>query len=108
VGLAPDPAAPRAEPLHADAIRDRVLATVVNEAASAVEDRTASPVAIDTAMRLGTNWPQGPLAWGERLGLVRVVALLDALAATAPDARYAVVPLLHSLAASGGSFFDVA
>jgi len=105
-GLAPDPAPRGTEPLHADAIRDRVLATVVNEAASAVEDRTASPVAIDTAMRLGTNWPEGPLAWGERLGLGRVVATLDALAATAPDARYAVVPLLRSLAGSGGSFFD--
>jgi 3-hydroxybutyryl-CoA dehydrogenase len=85
-----------------------VLATAVNEAASAVEDRTASPVAIDTAMRLGTNWPKGPLAWGEHLGLGRVVATLDALAATAPDARYAVVPLLRSLAGSGGSFFDAA
>jgi 3-hydroxybutyryl-CoA dehydrogenase len=106
VGLVPDPAPRAAEPLTPGAIRDRVLATVVNEAASAVGDRTASAVAIDTAMRLGTNWPQGPLAWGERLGLGRVTATLDALAATAPDARYAVVPLLRSLAGSGGSFFD--
>jgi 3-hydroxybutyryl-CoA dehydrogenase len=105
-GLVLDPAAREAEPLSAGAIRERVLATVVNEAASAVEDRTASPVAIDTAMRLGTNWPEGPLAWGERLGLGRVIATLDTLAATAPDARYAVVPLLRSLAGSGGSFFD--
>ena len=27
------------------------------------------PDAIDTAMRLGTNWPEGPLGWGERIGL---------------------------------------
>jgi 3-hydroxybutyryl-CoA dehydrogenase len=107
-GLVPDAPPRGATPLDADAIRDRVLATVVNEAASAVEDRTASPAAIDTAMRLGTNWPEGPLAWGERLGLGRVVAILDALAATVPDARYAVVPLLRSLAGSGGSFFDAA
>jgi len=105
-GLLPDSPPRRAEPLTAGAIQDRVLATVANEAASAVEDRTASPVAIDTAMRLGTNWPEGPLAWGERLGLGRVAATLDALAGTSPDARYAVVPLLRSLAGSGGSFFD--
>jgi len=105
-GLVPDPAPREAEPLTAGAIRDRVLATVVNEAASAVADRTASPVAIDTAMRLGTNWPEGPLAWGERMGLGHVVATLDALAATDRDARYAVVPLLRSLAGSGGSLFD--
>ncbi|MGH2463493.1 MAG: 3-hydroxyacyl-CoA dehydrogenase NAD-binding domain-containing protein [Candidatus Limnocylindria bacterium] len=103
-GLAPDPTSPL-EALPGNAIRDRVLATVVNEAASAVEDRTASPAAIDTAMRLGTNWPEGPLAWGEELGLQRVVSVLDALAAAAPDPRYAVVPLLRSLAGSGGSFF---
>ena len=107
-GLAQEPPIPPAEVFSADAIRDRVLATIVNEAASAVEDWTASPVAIDTAMRLGTNWPEGPLAWGEQLGLVRVVALLDALAATAPDARYGVVPLLRSLSGSGGSFFGTA
>jgi 3-hydroxybutyryl-CoA dehydrogenase len=70
-----------------------------------VEDGTARPEAIDTAMRLGTNWPRGPLAWGEERGLVRVVATLDTLAATAPDDRYAVVPLLRARAASGGSFF---
>ncbi len=58
-----------ASALSGDAITDRVLATIVNEAASAVEDRTARPEAIDTAMRLGTNWPQGPLAWGEERGL---------------------------------------
>ncbi len=91
--------------LPEEAITDRVLAAIVNEAASAVEDGTAGPRAIDTAMRLGTNWPTGPLAWGEERGLARAVEILDALAAAAPDARYAVVPLLRSLAGSGGSFF---
>jgi hypothetical protein len=57
-------------------------------------------------MRLGTNWPQGPLAWGEVRGLRGAVETLDALAATAPDARYVVVPLLRSRAGSGGSFFS--
>jgi 3-hydroxybutyryl-CoA dehydrogenase len=99
------PAVDAAGPLPGEAITDRVLAAIVNEAASAVEDGTARPGAIDTAMRLGTNWPRGPLAWGEERGLVRVVATLDTLAATAPDDRYAVVPLLHARAASGGSFF---
>ena len=101
----PDVAA-GATALTGGAITDRVLATIVNEAASAVEDRTARPAAIDTAMRLGTNWPRGPLAWGEEWGLARAVEALDALAATAPDARYVVVPLLRTLAGSGGSFFS--
>jgi 3-hydroxybutyryl-CoA dehydrogenase len=91
--------------LGAEAITDRVLAAIVNEAASAVEDGTARPEAIDTAMRLGTNWPQGPLAWGESRGLDQAVAILDDLATAAPDDRYAVVPLLRSRAAAGASFF---
>jgi 3-hydroxybutyryl-CoA dehydrogenase len=95
-------------PLGADQIRDRILATIVNEAASAVEDATARPEAIDTAMRLGTNWPNGPLAWGEERGLADAVAALDVLAANAPDDRYAVVPLLRLLAERGGSFFTEA
>jgi 3-hydroxybutyryl-CoA dehydrogenase len=97
-----------ATPLPGEAVADRILATIVNEAASAVADHTATPEAIDTAMRLGTNWPEGPLAWGERRGLERAVATLDGLAATVPDDRYAVVPLLRDLAGSGRSFFGAA
>ena len=101
-------AGPSTAPMNADAIRDRILATIVNEAASAVEDATARPEAIDTAMRLGTNWPNGPLAWGEERGLTAAVATLDDLAAHASDDRYAVVPLLRSLAERSGSFFTEA
>jgi len=102
---APWPGLDRAasSPATPSAIVDRVLAAVVNEAASAVEDRMATPDAIDTAMRLGTNWPEGPLAWGQAVGLDRVVATLDHLAARAPDSRYAVVPLLRATAEHGGS-----
>ena len=94
-----------AEPLDRAGIQDRILATIVNEAASAVEDRTATPESIDAAMTLGVNWPSGPLAWGERMGLTDAVAILDGLAASAADDRYAVVAILRSLAERGGSFF---
>jgi 3-hydroxybutyryl-CoA dehydrogenase len=96
---------PRAQPLDQAQIEARLLATIVNEAASAVADGVATPDAIDTAMRLGTNWPQGPLAWGERIGLPSVVHSLDALHATIPDGRYRVTPLLRVLAERNGSFF---
>ena len=96
----PQPA--RLEPAQIEA---RILAAIVNEAASAVADGVATPESVDTAMRLGTNWPEGPLAWGERIGLVPVVHTLDALHAAVPDGRYRTVPLLRSLADSGASFF---
>ncbi len=95
---------PLMQPLDAPQIEARILAAIVNEAASAVADGVATPDAIDTAMQLGTNWPEGPLAWGERIGLASVVHTLDALHASVPDGRYRVVPLLRALAADGGSF----
>ena len=94
---------PRQPQLAPAQIQARVLAAIVNEAASAVADRVAAPDVIDTAMRLGTNWPDGPLAWGERIGLASVVHTLDALHAAVPDGRYRAVPLLRA-AADGGSF----
>ena len=96
---------PRVEQLDAAQIEARILAAIVNEAASAVADGVASPDAIDTAMRLASNWPEGPLAWGERIGLSSVVHSLDALHAAVPDGRYRVTPLLRGLADQGGSFF---
>jgi 3-hydroxybutyryl-CoA dehydrogenase len=86
-------------------IAERLLATIVNEAASAVADGVAAPESIDVAMRLGANYPYGPLEWGERVGLATAVRTLDALAVGSPDGRYRVVPLLRSLAEGGGSFF---
>jgi 3-hydroxybutyryl-CoA dehydrogenase len=104
-GVERRPDGPRVDHLTPEQIGARVLATIVNEAASAVADGVATPVAIDTAMRLGTNYPSGPLEWGERIGLDHVLHTLDALNGTVPDGRYRAVPLLRQLAARGGSFF---
>lgn len=103
--LAQRPTGPLQERLNDEQIAARVLAAIVNEAASAVSDGVATPEGIDTAMRLGANYPSGPLEWGERIGLARVVKTLDALQAAVPDGRYRVVPLLRSLAERSGSFF---
>lgn len=103
--LARRPGDPAVPALDEQAIAARILATIVNEAASAVADGVATSEAIDIAMRLGTSYPSGPLEWGERIGLSHVVHTLDALHATVPDGRYRVTPLLRSLADHGGSFF---
>jgi 3-hydroxybutyryl-CoA dehydrogenase len=96
---------PRPPELDPAQVEARILAAIVNEASSAIADGVATPDAVDTAMRLGTNWPDGPLAWGERIGLASVVHTLDALHAAVPDGRYRAVPLLRSLSESGSSFF---
>ena len=105
-GISRRNAARAAEHLTAEQVTARLLATLVNEAASAVAEGVAAPAAIDTAMRLGTNYPSGPLEWGEGVGLADVVRTLDGLHAAVPDGRYRVVPLLRSLAERHGSFFE--
>jgi 3-hydroxybutyryl-CoA dehydrogenase len=92
--------------LDAPQIEARILACIVNEAASAVADGVGAAEAIDTAMRLASNWPEGPLAWGERIGLASIVHTLDALHAVVPDGRYRVEPLLRAIADRGESFIE--
>jgi 3-hydroxybutyryl-CoA dehydrogenase len=104
-GIEQRPDGPRVDHLGEELIAARILATIVNEAASAVADGVATPDAVDTAMRLGTNYPSGPLEWGERIGLDHVLHTLDALNAAVPDGRYRAVPLLRQLAERSGSFF---
>ena len=104
--LARRPEGPRPDRLTAEQITARILAVIVNEAASAVAEGVASPHAVDTAMRLGTNYPSGPFEWGERIGLAHVVRTLDGLHAQVPDGRYRVVPLLRTVVERGGSFTE--
>ncbi len=57
----------------------RTVAMIVNEALDALQKGVASEQDIDTAMRLGVNYPRGPLAWGEQLGWQRLLRLLENL-----------------------------
>lgn len=77
-------------------ISARVVAGIINEAWYTWEEKVSSKEEIDTAMRLGTNYPQGPFEWGERIGLGEVAGLLLALSKT--DERY--TPANSLLAAS--------
>lgn len=57
----------------------RVIATIINEAFLAVEENVSVEKEIDTAMKLGTNYPYGPFEWGGKIGLDKVVSLLEVL-----------------------------
>lgn len=66
-------------PDQAGMISPRVIAMIINEAWMTWEEGVASKEDIDTAMKLGTNYPFGPFAWGSMIGLGKVVSLLQAL-----------------------------
>ncbi|WP_438292833.1 3-hydroxyacyl-CoA dehydrogenase [Streptomyces sp. HUAS TT7] len=67
----------------------RTVAMLVDFAADAVAKGVASPEDIDTAMRLGVNYPLGPVEWNRRLGQDWAYDLLSALHERCPTGRYA-------------------
>jgi 3-hydroxybutyryl-CoA dehydrogenase len=58
----------------------RVVGSIVNEAVGVVHDEIATPDDVDVAMRLGTNYPIGPIAWGREIGGARLTRILQRLA----------------------------
>ena len=84
----------------APAVLGRIAAQIANEAAFALEEEVAAPDDIDTAMKLGFNWPAGPLEFAELLGPARAVETLDELRASRGDA-YRAAPLLRAAAQNG-------
>lgn len=72
----------------------RTLAQLANAAFDAVADDVASEQAIETAMRLGANHPEGPLAWARRFGPARLAKVLQHIQQETGDAIYAPSPAL--------------
>ena len=73
-------------------ISARIIAMIINEAYFAVEDNVSSKAEIDTAMKLGTNYPHGPFEWTRLIGAHHILTLLQKLNET--DARYKPSALL--------------
>jgi 3-hydroxybutyryl-CoA dehydrogenase len=73
----------------------RTVAMLANEAADAVNQGVCSGQAVDIAMQKGVNYPRGPLAWLDAIGVQQVVTVLHNLAAVYGEDRYRVSPLLR-------------
>jgi 3-hydroxybutyryl-CoA dehydrogenase len=73
-------------------IAARIIAMVINEAYFAVAEAVSSKTEIDTAMKLGTNYPYGPFEWANLIGRKSVLELLQKLSST--DKRYQPAELL--------------
>jgi 3-hydroxybutyryl-CoA dehydrogenase len=81
----------------------RILVMLMNEAAYAVGEGVASVRDIDIAMKLGTNYPKGPLKWADEIGLDTVHSVLKSLMASLADQRYRPAPLLWQMLRSGAT-----
>jgi len=82
-------------------IVNALLFPYLNNAVRMWEQGTASMESIDTAMKGGCNFPMGPFALLDLVGLDTSVAILDALYAEFADSNYAAVPSLRRMVAAG-------
>jgi 3-hydroxybutyryl-CoA dehydrogenase len=96
----------------AGGVLERILCQVINECAFALGEGVGSAEDIDTGMVLGLNYPRGPLAWADEIGLDHVLAVLDRLWEKYREERYRAAPALRGLVgdgrlgrASGAGFF---
>jgi 3-hydroxybutyryl-CoA dehydrogenase len=75
-------------------VRLRVLCCIINEAITAMAEGVASPEDIDAAMKLGANYPFGPIEWADNLTLEVVHAVIRGLQYEYGEDRYRPAPLL--------------
>jgi 3-hydroxybutyryl-CoA dehydrogenase len=82
-------------------VLERIVCQVINECAFALGEGVGSAEDIDTGMVLGLNYPRGPLAWADEIGLDHVLAVLDGLCDEYREARYRPAPELRRLVRAG-------
>jgi 3-hydroxybutyryl-CoA dehydrogenase len=82
-------------------ISNRVLMPMINEAFYAWMEGVAEPQAIDGIMKLGCNFPMGPLRLADFIGLDTCVHIMNVLADGLNNDRYRACPLLKQLVIAG-------
>ena len=79
----------------------RTVAMLANFGFDAVHAGIADAAGVDLAMQAAFNYPLGPIAWAERIGLPHMTVTLDHIARAYGEDRYRASPLLRRRAAAG-------
>ena len=82
-------------------IVNRILIPMINEACFALQENVASAEDIDTAMKLGTNVPMGPLTLADFIGLDTCLYIAEVLHRGLGDDKYRPAPLLRQYVDAG-------
>ncbi|RPI17577.1 MAG: 3-hydroxybutyryl-CoA dehydrogenase [Ignavibacteriae bacterium] len=83
----------------------RIVAMIINEAAQVYAEQIANKEDIDTAMKLGTNYPYGPLEWADKLGVELVYNILNSLFEEFGEDRYRPHPSLREMVKLGMKYY---
>jgi 3-hydroxybutyryl-CoA dehydrogenase len=86
---------------HPAFLVNRILVPMINEAVFALADGVGSVAAIDTAMKLGTNQPMGPLELGDFIGLDTCLSIMRVLHSELGEDKYRPCPLLVKYVEAG-------
>lgn len=84
----------------------RTVAMLANEAADTVNQGVCSVIAVDAAMMLGVNYPCGPLAWADQIGVTNIREVLLNLGNFYGEDRYRISPLIHSAVFANRTLHD--
>ena len=82
-------------------IVNRLLCPMLNEAVFVYSEGLASAHEIDDGMKLGCNYPVGPLALADLIGLDVLLAVMEVLYRDFNDPKYRPAPLLREMVAAG-------
>ncbi|MEM7506893.1 MAG: 3-hydroxybutyryl-CoA dehydrogenase [Pseudomonadota bacterium] len=82
-------------------IVNRILLPMINEAIYTLYEGVGSVTSIDTAMKLGTNHPMGPLELADFIGLDVCLAIMNVLHEGLADTKYRPCPLLTKYVEAG-------
>ncbi|MEO1468018.1 MAG: 3-hydroxybutyryl-CoA dehydrogenase [Pseudomonadota bacterium] len=82
-------------------IVNRILLPMINEAIYTLYEGVGTVESIDTAMKLGTNHPMGPLALADFIGLDTCLAIMNVLHDGLADTKYRPCPLLVKYVEAG-------
>lgn len=83
----------------------RTVAMLANEAADAVNQGVCNVAAVDIAMQKGVNYPTGPLAWADAIGLNNIQTVLKNIATVYGEDRYRISPLIQQKVLTGDTFY---
>jgi 3-hydroxybutyryl-CoA dehydrogenase len=78
-------------------IVNRILVPMINEAIYALYEGAGDIVSIDTAMKLGTNQPMGPLELADFIGLDTCLSIMQVLHAGLGDSKYPPLPAAREI-----------